>query len=100
MTEQERKALEALDKLYEENGNAMTKLAEFEMTEEQQELYDIVADWWDDVFCAASYKGKDASLVDLVLAISEWRNRDEYVEDPWNLQPRQPMQKVWKEQSS
>ena len=66
------------------------------MTEEQQELYDIVSDWWDDVFCAASYKGKDASLVDLVLAISEWRNRDEYVEDPWNLQPRQPMQKVWK----
>ena len=35
MTEQERKALEALDKLYEENGSAMTKLAEFEMTEEQ-----------------------------------------------------------------
>ena len=35
MTEQERKALEALDKLYEENGGAMTKLAEFEMTEEQ-----------------------------------------------------------------
>jgi len=35
MTEQERKALEALDKLYEENGNAMTKLAKFEMTDEQ-----------------------------------------------------------------
>jgi len=48
MTEQERKALEALDKLYEENGNAMTKLAEIEMSEEQQELYDIVADWWDE----------------------------------------------------
>jgi hypothetical protein len=30
MTEQERKALEALDKLYEENGDAMTKLAEIE----------------------------------------------------------------------
>jgi len=61
------------------------------MTEEQQELYDIVADWWDDVFVAASYKGKDASLIDLVNAIMEWRNRDEYVEDPWNLRPRQPM---------
>ena len=30
MTEQERKALEALDKLYKENGDAMTKLAEIE----------------------------------------------------------------------
>ena len=56
MNEEERKALEALDKLYEENGNAMTKLAKFEMTEEQQELYDIVSDWWDDVFVAASFK--------------------------------------------
>jgi hypothetical protein len=24
------------------------------MTEEQQELYDIVSDWWDDVFVASS----------------------------------------------
>ena len=30
MTEQERKALEALDKLYKENGNAMTKLAKLD----------------------------------------------------------------------
>ena len=44
------------------------------MTEEQQELYDIVADWWDDVFCAASYKGKDASLIDLVDAIIDWKD--------------------------
>jgi hypothetical protein len=35
MPEQERKALEALDKLYKENGDAMTKLAKIEMTEEQ-----------------------------------------------------------------
>lgn len=34
MTEQERKALEALDKLYKENGDAMTKLAKIEMTGE------------------------------------------------------------------
>jgi len=45
------------------------------MTEEQQELYDIVADWWDDVFCAASYKGKDASLIDLVNAITKWKEQ-------------------------
>ena len=61
------------------------------MTEEAQELYDIVSDWWDDVFVAAAFKGRDASLVDLVNAIIEWKDRDEYVEDPWNLQPRQPM---------
>ena len=48
-------ALEALDKLYEENGDAMTKLAEDEY-------------------------------------------EDEYVEDPWNLRPRQPMQPVKKQQ--
>ena len=35
MPEQERKALEALDKLYKENGDAMKKLAKIEMTEEQ-----------------------------------------------------------------
>ena len=42
------------------------------MTEEQQELYDIVSDWWDDVFVAASFKGRDACLVDLVNAIIDW----------------------------
>ena len=45
------------------------------MTEEQQELYDIVADWWDDVFVAASFKGRDASLVDLVNAIIDWKDK-------------------------
>ena len=44
------------------------------MTEEQQELYDIVADWWDDVFCAASFKGRDACLIDLVHAIMDWKD--------------------------
>jgi len=28
----------------------------------------------------------------------DWKDRDEYVEDPWNLQPRQPMQPVKKPQ--
>jgi len=66
------------------------------MTEEQQQLYDIVSDWWDGVFVTASFKGDDACLVDLVNAIIEWKDRDEYVEDPWNLQPRQPIQPVKK----
>ena len=51
-------------------GNATKRI----MTEEQQELYDIVSDWWDDVFVAASFKGRDASLVDLVNSIVEWKN--------------------------
>ena len=63
------------------------------MTEEQQELYDIVSDWWDKVFVRPQNPNtiKNDCLIDLVNAIMEWRNRDEYVEDPWNLIPRQPM---------
>ena len=59
------------------------------MTEEQQELYDIVSDWWDGVFVGqGGFKGRDAYLIDLVNAIIEWRDQDEYVEDPWNLRGR------------
>ena len=43
MTEEERKALDALDKLYEENGDAMLKLAEIEKEEwERKERSDTV----------------------------------------------------------
>jgi hypothetical protein len=70
------------------------------MTEEQQELYDIVSDWWDDVFVRPQNPNtiKNDCLIDLVNAIIEWKDQDEYVEDPWNLQPRQPMQPVKKPQ--
>jgi len=76
------------------------------MTEEQQELYDIISDWWDEVFCNnpapvdrdGEYLDKNPTIIDLVNAIIEWKDRDEYVEDPWNLQPRQPMQPVKKPQ--
>ena len=37
MTEEERKALEALDKLYKENGDAMTKLAKIEKEQWERE---------------------------------------------------------------
>ena len=47
------------------------------MTEEEQKLYDVIADWWEDVFCAASYKGKDASLLDLVHAIMDLKYKNE-----------------------
>ena len=66
MTEEYGHISDAFDNLPEE---------ELLMTEEQQELYDIVSDWWDDVFVAASFKGRDASLVDLVNAIIDWKDK-------------------------
>ena len=45
------------------------------MTEEQQQLYDIVSDWWDSVFTAASSKNRDACLIDLVNSVVEWKNK-------------------------
>ena len=66
MTEEYGHISDAFDMLPEE---------ELLMTEEQQELYDIVSDWWDDVFVAAAYKGRDASLVDLVNAIIDWKDK-------------------------
>ena len=90
MTEEYGHISDAFDNLPEE---------ELLMTEEQQELYDVVSDWWDDVFVGqGGFKGRDACLIDLVNAIIEWKDQDEYVEDPWNLQPRQPMQPVKKPQ--
>jgi len=49
------------------------------MTEEQQELYDIVSDWWDEVFCNnpasvdrdGEYLDKNPTIIDLVNAIIE-----------------------------
>jgi len=68
------------------------------MTEEEQKLYDVIADWWDDVFCAASYKGKDASLLDLVYAIMDLKyNNVPEDADPYNLRGRLPMQPVRKQ---
>ena len=46
------------------------------MTEEQQELYDVVSDWWDDVFVGqGGFKGRDACLIDLVNAIIDWKDK-------------------------
>ena len=66
MTEEYGHISDAFDNLPEE---------ELLMTEEEQKLYDIVSDWWDDVFVAASFKGRDASLVDLVNAIIDWKDK-------------------------
>jgi hypothetical protein len=59
-------------------------LLDIMMTDEQQQLYDIVADWWDEVFCCnpapvdrdGEYLDKNPTIIDLVNAIVEWKNND------------------------
>jgi hypothetical protein len=46
------------------------------MTEEQQELYDVVSDWWDEIFTEPT-KGRSACIIDLVNSIIEWKDRDD-----------------------
>jgi len=46
------------------------------MTDEQQEVYDIVSDWWDEIFTEPT-KGRSACIIDLVNAIIEWKDRDD-----------------------
>ena len=43
------------------------------MTKEQQELYDIVSDWWDKIFIEPT-KGRSACIIDLVNSIIERKN--------------------------
>lgn len=70
------------------------------MNEEEQRLYDVIADWWDEVFVRPQNPKtiRNDCIIDLFNSIMEWRNSDEYVEDPWNLRPRQPMEPVKKKQ--
>jgi hypothetical protein len=44
------------------------------MTEEQQELYDIVSDWWDKIFIETT-KGRSACIIYLVISIIERKNK-------------------------
>ena len=68
------------------------------MTEEEQKLYDVIADWWDGVFVTASFKGDDACLIDLVHAIMDLKyNNVPEDADPYNLRGRQPMEPVRKQ---
>ena len=41
---------------------------------------------------------ENAELKERIEKLEAWQDRGEYVEDPWNLQPRQPMQPVKKPQ--
>ena len=88
MTEEYGHIFDAFDNLPEE---------ELLMTEYEQKVYDIIADWWDDVF--VNNKDKNASIIDLVKSISEIDDWDKPIRegvDPYNLTGRDPTQSVWK----
>ncbi len=76
MTEEYGHISDAFDMLPKEELliNSMTKLAKIEMTEEQQKLYDVIADWWDKIFSEPT-KGRSACIIDLVNSIIESKNK-------------------------
>ena len=68
------------------------------MNEDELELYDIISEWWDEVFY--NNEDKDTCIIDLTQSIVEWKDKLEYheIKDPWNLRGRQPMEPVKKKQ--
>lgn len=48
------------------------------MSEEEQQLYDIVADWWDDVFVRPQNPKtiRNDCIIDLVHAIAKWKSNE------------------------
>jgi len=41
------------------------------MTDYEQKLYDVIADWWDEVFARPRKLDKNPTIIDLVKSISE-----------------------------
>ena len=73
------------------------------MTEEEQKLYDVVADWWDEVFVRPQNPKtiRNDCIIDLVHAIMDLKyNNVPEDADPWNLRGRQPMEPVRKQSDS
>ena len=70
MTEEYGHISDAFDNLPEE---------ELLMTEEEQKLYDVIADWWDGVFVRPINPKtiRNDCIIDLVNAIIEWKDRDD-----------------------
>ena len=75
------------------------------MTEYEQKLYDVIADWWDELFCCnpapldrdGEYLDKNPTIIDLVKSISEIDDWDKPIPegvDPYNLTGRDPTQSV------
>jgi hypothetical protein len=61
------------------------------MTEYEQKLYDVIADWWDEVFARPRKLDKNDTIIDLVKSISEIDDWDKPIPDgvdPWNLRGR------------
>ena len=70
------------------------------MTEEEQKLYDVIADWWDDVFTRPQNPKtiRNDCIIDLAHAIMDLKyNNVPLGADPYNLRGRQPMQPVKKQ---
>ena len=65
MTEEYGHISDAFDNLPEE---------ELLMTEDQRELFDIISDWWDEIFIEPT-KGRSSCIIDLVNSINEWKNK-------------------------
>lgn len=58
------------------------------MTEYEQKLYDVISDWWDDVFARPRKLDKNNTIIDLVKAIDKIDDWDKPIPpgvDPWNL---------------
>jgi hypothetical protein len=59
------------------------------MTEYEQKLYDVIVDWWDEVFVVnpppvdrdGEYMDKNPTIIDLVKSISEINALKEWTED-------------------
>lgn len=51
------------------------------MTEYEQKLYDVIADWWDEVFARPRKLDKNDTIIDLVKSISEINALKEWSED-------------------
>ena len=67
------------------------------MTEEEQKLYDVIANWWDEIFTEPT-KGRSACIIDLVRDIMDLKyNNVPENADPYNLRGRLPMQPVRKQ---
>ena len=69
------------------------------MNDYEQQIYDVIYDWWDVIFDInpppvdrnGEYIDKNATIIDLVKSISELDHWDKPIPpgvDPWNLRGR------------
>ena len=51
------------------------------MTDYEQQLYDVIADWWDEVFARPRKLDKNDKIIDLVKSINKINALEEWTED-------------------